>query len=657
MPRSTVLAALLLGLTACAGGPAPGDTAAAGPDARAPGERAPLTADCDAQDATHCGLPFPSNTFARVDETSAQTGIRVALTEAANPSDGDDPSFLNTHDGFSRGSPLVTGVAGEVDASFALGQGVKVAANAPIRLYNAQPDHPDYGAQVDLWAEVVTDATGSLVLAYPMRLLDESCDYVAVLTTDLTLIGGDAPPRERASEVALGLAQPEGADEEALWGYHAPTRTLLEEVGLDADQVVRAWDFTTRSSGDTKARLESMLDAVAGELSDVAVEWDEERLDFRDDGEITMIVEGRITGVPDFVGSDGRFSLEPDGSVSQTGVTSVPFRVLVPAVGFDGEPGGPVRVGMYGHGFGGDVHDRSMDATFADNGVMKVGLEFGAWNGPDLAFTVAGLTRIHSGVEAVTAQVLQSMVGGYAVYRSLDGVLGDALTADTLAGQPNPAAGRTLLTDQPMWGGGSLGGTAGLVIATTWPEIEFAALNVPGAVWTHFVGNSYTYEWAVGPLIEPAYGGPVATRRAIAMSQGGWDDAEGAGWVDVTRERGVSLLLQESVGDPVMPNLASEFLARSLDAPHVGTPITTLHEIDSVDSVSGGVGFTQFRVPDTGVFDVHGFAGKDSPAGDAAMQQIFDFARAAWAGSPEIVPPPLCADWTDDGSCDFVDAW
>lgn len=648
-----VAAASCLATVSCTSGP----QAAPPPLGRIAGARTPLTAACDPQDTTHCSLPFPSNTFAAADAGSLETGIRVRVTEAAHPSEGDDTSFLNTHDGFSRASPLVTGVSGAVDGSFARGQGVQIAADAPIRLYNAQPGHPDFGRQIDLWAETVTDASGSLVLAYPMALLDESCDYVAVVTDDLRLVDGGPVERERASEVGLGLVEPSGLEEQQRAAYHAPTRALLEHVNLDAEDVVRAWDFTTRSAQDPKWRLEEMLDGVVAGMEGVEVQWEEDGLDLQDGDSVALVASGWLTGVPNFLSDDGRFSFGPDGDLEQNGVTSVPFRILVPAVGIDGERGGPLRVGMYGHGFGGDVSDRSMDATFAAFGVMKVGLEFGAWNGPDLPFTLANLTRMHSGVEAVTAQVLQSIAGGYAVYRALDGVLGDALTADILGGQPNPAAGRSLWTDQPLWGGGSLGGTAGLVIATTWPEVEFAALNVPGAVWTHFVGDSYTYDWAVGALIEPVYGGPVAARRAIALSQGGWDDAESAGWVDRARELGLPLLLQESVGDPVLPNVATEFLARSLGAPHVGAPITELHAIESVEAVGAGPGLTQFRVPDTGVYDVHGFAGRDTPAGAAAMEQIFAFALSCWDGEPRIVPPSLCAEATPEGACDFVDGW
>ena len=71
-------ALLALSLALCACGPA----APAPVVDRAPGERTPLTARCDAADPVRCALPFPSNTFARADATT-RTGLRLALDGSA----------------------------------------------------------------------------------------------------------------------------------------------------------------------------------------------------------------------------------------------------------------------------------------------------------------------------------------------------------------------------------------------------------------------------------------------------------------------------------------------------------------------------------------------------------------------------------------------
>ncbi len=645
--RATPVLALLV---ACAADPE------AGPDAlpsRTPGERMPLTADCDDQDLERCILPFPSSRFTQLDPDT-ETGLRLAIEPGSLLGAPDDPTFLNTHDGFSRITPVMTAFDADLDSGWIEPVGHPVALDAPVRLYNAQPDHPDYGVQVPVWAEIVRDAAGlSLVLAHPLYPLAAGADHVVVITDELVDVAGASVGRSRDSAVALGLASPEGEDEAELSWYHGPTRELLAEVGLPAEQVVRAWDFTTRSDADLSRRMLLMLDGVRAAEAGFGVEID--RVQGSNNPDVAMVVEGRVTGVPDYLTADDRFVFDETGLPTITGERDAVFRVLVPAWGYDGSLGGTYRVSMYGHGTGGDVHDDSMDATFAVNGVAKVGIEFGAWNGTELFDTFGRVMAMNQGVEQSTGQLVQSLADGYAVYRALHGPLRDALTAETIGGEANPAAGRALDADTPLWTAGSLGGSMGAVIGASWPEVDFAALNVPGGAWSHFIPHSYLYSWVMEGVMETNYGGAVNARIALAYSQGGWDDVDGACWGDIARAKGAVYLMQESVGDPVMPNVGTELLARSLQAAHVGVPITTLPGIEPTGDLVGATGLTQFSVPPTGEYDVHGFAARDTPAGDAAMEQIFRFARAAWAGESEIVVPSGCATASTDGSCDFSD--
>ena len=47
-------------------------------DDRLEGERTPNSAPCDDLDPTHCLLPWPSNTYTVIDESS-ETGLRLAV--------------------------------------------------------------------------------------------------------------------------------------------------------------------------------------------------------------------------------------------------------------------------------------------------------------------------------------------------------------------------------------------------------------------------------------------------------------------------------------------------------------------------------------------------------------------------------------------------
>ena len=109
MRRSLLPVPLALLLAGC------GPTTPLSPRDRTPGERAPLTATCDAADPVRCALPFPSNTCARADDTT-RTGLRLAFDGSALTV-REDASLLNHADGFSRASPLLTAFPAAVDAA------------------------------------------------------------------------------------------------------------------------------------------------------------------------------------------------------------------------------------------------------------------------------------------------------------------------------------------------------------------------------------------------------------------------------------------------------------------------------------------------------------------------------------------------------------
>jgi hypothetical protein len=646
-------------LIACSGGTDTGAVAEFNVADRQPGERAPLTAECDDQDPYRCLLPFPSSTFMTASE-GTETGVQVAVVNGMLPGGEDDATFMNSADGFSRITPVLTGWKELLDTGWldALPHAALLPEDAPIQLINAQPGHPAYGQRVPIWAEVVAGGANdsdSLLIAYPLVPMAPGADHVVVITDDLRFADGQAIPLERNTSLLTGRAAPESMAEAKIAAYHAPTRALLDEAGIDANQVVRAWDFTTRSDANLTGRLDGMMDVIR-DAGGFGVEID--AVSATSEESIDLVIMGRLTGVPWFLDEDDRFVMDAAGVPQLTGEGDVRFRVIVPHVGYDGEVGSPYRVALYGHGTGGGISDDSFDEEIAANGIAKVSLEFGAWNGDDLIWTFQRMLTMNAGVEQSTAMLLHSVVGGYAILQSLDAELGEVLKAETIGDLENPGPGRELITEDPIWVGGSLGGTMGAIIGTAYPEITTAVLNVPAGAWTHLIPDSLMYESAMQPMLENKYGDTLDARMAIALTQTGWDDVDGPVWADRALADGVVFLLQESMGDPVVPNQGTSVLATSLGAKLVGPPLEPIVGLEEVDEVVQAVGLTQYRVPDTGVYDVHGFAARNTPAGLAAMEQIFVFVRSAWdVGDARIAFPEGCSEVTPDGTCDFSEMW
>ncbi len=232
----------------------------------------------------------------------------------------------------------------------------------------------------------------------------------------------------------------------------------------------------------------------------------------------------------------------------------------------------------------------------------------------------------------------------------LPGAIGDALSASTIAGKPNPAASRKPTKDGMLWAGGSLGGIMGLLAVSADPTLRYSVLNVPGAAWTHYIPKSVLFDM-LSPLLDSGYRGVVNAQHALAMTQGIWDEVDGAAWASALKGREAAFLIQESIGDPVVPNAGSEMVAVVTTAQQVGAELVPIPaQIQRATEVSRGSAITQYKVGDTGAYDIHGFAGRDTPAGRAARSQIVDFVQSIWqTGAAKITVPAACTG----GSCDF----
>lgn len=633
--RALSFAAFLLLASACSSST---DTAFDVPDRR-PGDRAPRTALCDELDELRCLLPWPSNAFTVADPSTA-TGLRLAVERSALIKTDDEPELLSRADGFSRVTPLVTGFAAELSEATAYGDA------GPVRLFRLDSEAPIEERAVPLRMEVVrgegpSGAMESLVFGYPLRPLDPGADYVAVVLDELETEDGTRLGRNRTTELALSLAQPSSRAEAELRAHFAPARETLAEAGIDATRVLRVWDFTTRSALDSTVRLGTMAKVSVEAANAVSVAID--RVEVPDASELALVVEGRLLGLPRYLDETNALLLDTDGRPMPSGDHEVPFRVAVPA----GE--GDYPFVMYGHGMGGDVNDPLFDEELGGLGLGKVGIRYHGFSEADVVGTLGGLSEAFSGSARATAQLMQAIADGAAIQTAMSSVLGDALSAPMLDDFENPAAGRRPTNTFPAWVGGSLGGTMGLVAASVIPETRYGVLNVPGAGWTHFIARSQVFD-IVRVLLRNGYGSDLDVFHALAMSQSLWDEADGASFTTEREGRDLVFLLQESMGDPVLPNIGTEMAAVVTKASHVGEPLFPIWGLSRGDAIEGASGITQYRVPDGSPLEVHGFASRNTPAGEAAREQIREFLKSAQKGAPAIVVPSGCVS----GSCDFA---
>lgn len=614
------------------------DTTVEGPDAtidtdspvavedRAEGERVGRAMECDPMDAIFCASPWPNNAFAKAADTA--TGLRVnVLSAAVAPEDALDA--INAADGFSTLSTLTVSFEGTLDDA-SLG-GPYGGAMRLFRLPISANSEVPLGLHTE--TRTFTDGTTqSLLVGHVLRPLDHNADYLAVVTSTLV---GQFVERDSMTSVAMSLVAPATDVEEALRAYYAPIRRELAAAEVNITEVVKAWDFTTRSSGDIHALLPEMMakSVAAVQAGDVSVTLTEVRLP--ESGPIAAIVMGTLDGLPNFL-NEGQ--VDADGA-RVYGTASTPFRVLIPA------GTGDYRFVMYGHGTGGELDDDAFDADLAELGIGKVSLEWTGWTGGTLPQTAVKIQRLLDGSWRSTSPLLQALGHGAAVQEALSSVLGDVLAANELNGQTNPAAGRRPIMETPIWTGGSMGGTLGFVYTAANPTVKHAVLNVPGAAWTHWIPDSDLYAY-FSLILKRNYPTRMDVTHALAMAQILWDPIDGGAY---DLPDGFTALLQESIGDPILPNPGTNIVATATHAVLLGAQLLPIVDIEQVTGPVHQTAITQFKVASDDAYSIHGFAARDTPAGAAALSQILAFLQSVWDGTPAIELPVGCSE----GSCDF----
>ncbi|MDP1920594.1 MAG: hypothetical protein Q8L14_30405 [Myxococcales bacterium] len=603
------------------------------PVARKVGERAPSPAECDAQDDTRCLLPWPNNTFT-VADSSTPTGLRVSVQRRALPNP-DAPEPLNRLDGFSVIGALAVGFKAPITVR------TDARPATAMRLFRATPGDT-FGEEVALRLSVVKDGDGSssLLIGYPLRPMEPSTDYVAVVVDEVP--GVEAPRRVK---VLAGVDAPTTDEERALVAFHAPLREVLAKVGVAPARVLRAWEFTTRSAKSVRAPFEAMRQAsvdaaAAGEL---VVTVDRANAIGTD----SLEVRGVVAGLPRFTKATGELALDASGAPMKVGVHQAPFRVVLPKVTR------PYPVVIFGHGTGGTAFDDTFDADILGAGAAKLNLQYDGWTESTVLETLVGLDKRFTGSERSTGRLLQSLADASAIEASLSGALGDALSQPMVLGQQNPAAGVREDPSRRVYAGGSLGGTLGFVHTLTEPSVRASVLNVPGAGWTHFVPTSGPFS-TLDELFATTTPSAVDRALSVVMTQGSWDPVDGAAWAATGARADVVMLLQESMGDPVLPNIGTHLVATSSRAVQVGAVLEPVEGVTPVTQASGRTALTQFRIPN-GITDLiarHGFGGKNTLAGVAAREQIRAFLDSVWAGAPLITVPATCTR-AGLNSCDF----
>jgi hypothetical protein len=588
--------------------------------------RADIEAGChplgDPQGRGQCAYPWPSDFYTTPDADSA-TGLKVALPAAVLPRNTEDTPFpaddlVNAWPGFSANAQIRFALAQRIDAGPLPGQGDigrSLLEESPIVLLRASTgERWPFFAEVDATAE---DGEPQTIFVRPARRLPFGERFVVAIHNLRDGTGELIAPtplfRALRDELPTDVPQLEAQRER----YDAIFAELAA-AEIDRATLQLAWEFTTNTEAAVQRDFVAMAPQIeqrakAGDLGFTIEEIVEDPA-----AEVPLKIRGTFV-VPSCLEGDAApgavFKRDGSGAPDCSGTAEAKMWIAVPKSVYEAQT--PAQIVLYGHGLFGTGADAESIARKV-GGAVVAGTDFWGMSEVDIGTMLTMLGDSFNGGRSIGDRLLQSAANFTTLGYLLQGELGQ-----------DPALAQFVDPSAVHYIGGSQGGIMGPTVTAMAPQVQRGILVVGGANYSMMVWRSVGF----APLndVWRATQPKVQDREFLfALVQTVFDLADPLTYRTQIEAAGDRLLLIESIGDALVPNFASESMARSFGMAMAGPPIYSVWGIEEAPDLFEGSALLQVdtkmgppppveNLPPDGDNGAHGSA-VDDPALLAAME-------------------------------------
>ena len=560
------------GASAGSGGDGGSAGGAAGhvPDAAAPDASLPPAACNPVGGEWDCLFPFPSDFF-RVPDAEMPSGFRIVIPPEAQPVnfDGQHLDLLGLHpaDGFSPISQIMA----RIPYDLAPGQLVTLDGDYTISLrpesrtmlLEAATGAPVlHISEVDLRAP---EADRRAVILRPQIRLKDATRYLVALRRLNAADGLPVPvPRSFAALVA-------GAGPAALqMHFDAEIFPKLAAAGVPRDDLLLAWDFTTRSETQATADMQSVRTQAMAAFAARPPVLKGLRVTENASGPIFRRVDG-VMEVPLYMEAPtvgANLHRGSDGLPAANGTADVPFLAIIPRSVAE-HPEVPGRFLQFGHGFFGlrtEITDNFVYEFAEQTRMVVAGVDWWGMSGPDSPDVIGRIINEPTESLRFVDRVHQGMANFMALA---------AASKTTLLDLPEMQIGgqRTYDPAEVYFYGISQGGILGGTYLALSPDVSRGVLSVGGAGFAMLMQRARPFIPFLN-VIAAQYTDPLDQAKFQALSQLSLDRIDPMTYAPhlITDlypgsppERRV--LVQLGVGDAQVPNLGHHTMARSIGLP------------------------------------------------------------------------------------------
>jgi hypothetical protein len=575
--------------------------------------------DCDPLTPSYCGFPYP-NDYWTIADSSAVTGLRLALPEVVMPATGNgvrsNPDAFNEMDGFSPGIAAMTHLPGATVMGLATPDSIQdsLSAASPTVILNTTTgerlahwvDLDEYVVQAKLRIDAAEDKPDftidrdveelrqeqALMLRPAIRPEDATRYIVAIRNVR---DGDGEPVAPSPGFQALRDDVPSGDDIiESRRAHFEEIFATLEDAGISRGDLQVAWDFTTSSrENNTHAMLHIRDDALAKFPDGVeyTIELKNEdliegiacRLEITFDVPLYM-TEGETGGL---------LNLGDDGLPEQNGTFKYAAAMIVP-VSAQTEPASLVE---FGHGqLGAKEQVLGFQEIAAQGNFATFGLDWKGFSHDDVPTVIAAIiSGDMSTFRAIPERMHQGFLNFLIAMRTLSREAEGG--PDTIFNQAlaNDCGGATVDGSKRYYFGGSQGGILGASLMALTTDVERGLIAVPGQSYNLLLNRSVNFDEFATAFYGNYDWNALDTQMNLALIQGLWDRAEPTGYSKYIRTDRLpdtpahEVLIQVSKADHQVTNLGAHIMARTIGGVvNLAPLIREVWGIDVVNRVHAG---------------------------------------------------------------------
>jgi hypothetical protein len=544
----------------------------------------PVPDNCNPLGTSHCMAPWPSSAYQIADATTP-TGVRLAIPTGGllTNANGDpvDPAQWNRADGFSAAAVIVTTFDGGVDGANLVNQlhfADSLTDTSPTVLLDLTTmQRVPHFAELDVTAASTPDSQALYIR--PAARLTAGHRYAVAIRSSLKGKSGAALPIAPGFQALLDGAQIDHPLYARMRPGFPAVLAGLATAGVPTSDLVLAWDFTVASDEFVRRLPTSTRDQALAQLATTRQTY---RID--DDSNVDATIRRRIDGfvtAPLFLTQAGAYqpgttlAFDAAGLPAYQGMYEMPFTAIIPTCAYTAAA--PVGIMMYGHGLNGTGQQAASGVirdTAAAACVISIGTDMRGMSEKDIGNIARALSDLNNGGE-IFDTLVQGITNHVSLARAMETVFTDQLFV--CRAEDATATGCTVgakLADPTKlyYYGLSQGHIFGTTVMAYAPTIRRGVIGVGGGNYSTMLERSS--DWPTyKTILAGTYPDPFDVVLAINLFQQRWDQTETSGIANVVlagTATGVppkQILMHMAIGDDQVPNLATEWQARTMGVP------------------------------------------------------------------------------------------